>query len=365
MAIISLLLFSQLIKAEFCQTPPSPHDFSKKEKILDNFIFDKTIKDNSEQMLSRLILAKSPMITNWIKNRNLNPEKEAEKIAIEWDKYYGINFILAKFPSDNSIINQKITNTIDTIIKEYYTKAAHEKFEQSFTEIKTKSIAIIESYPVEKKIKELLIEKINKIKLFWPIQLAHSKIEKAPLEFIDWSLAFDPKNNEINVGLNAFNYNDESLKAAFAHEIAHVFDSCRWSQFETIEWPFNKIGNCLREFAQKRDDKVLETLYKNGKIDIATYTFVKSNPTCNNSIYPPIGVQGDQLPETFADWFASEVMSKENITTSFRNDLCNNLPLNPGSTYLSNKDRLEKIYGSNPNIASIFKVKSIIKHCSF
>ena len=44
----------------------------------------KTISELSDGMLSRLIQAKSPMITKWIDKRGLDPIKQTVQIAKKW-----------------------------------------------------------------------------------------------------------------------------------------------------------------------------------------------------------------------------------------------------------------------------------------
>jgi hypothetical protein len=97
---------------------------------------------------------------------------------------------------------------------------------------------------------------------------------------------------------------------------------------------------------------------------------LKLNPTCNKIIYPPEGLQADQLPETFADWFSAETMAQLHLasTANLRTDLCEPKPLNKGSSYLSNQDRLDKIYFANPILKSAPANKNLqptFKYCSF
>jgi hypothetical protein len=102
---------------------------------------------------------------------------------------------------------------------------------------------------------------------------------------------------------------------------------------------------------------------------------MKLNPTCNKTNYPPPGLQADQLPEVFADWFSAETMAQLHLLTiaNLRSDLCDNKTLNEGSSYLNNRDRLEKIYFANPLLNDAIQNsklqdkdrKSNFKYCSF
>ena len=171
------------------------------------------------------------------------------------------------------------------------------------------------------------------------------------------------------MGLQSIDYpNDETYLAVFAHEIGHVFDSCRWGAYFTGVWPFEKIGECLRSTqsvkALKRDDSQLDIYTKQGKISTDLALSLKQNPTCNKLVYPQNGLQADQLPESFADWFATETMA--NIAKlnakKLRIDLCINKKLSEGSSYSSNHDRLFKIYQAHPKFTLDKKSDS---YCSY
>jgi len=220
---------------------------------------------------------------------------------------------------------------------------------------------------------KVIIEKINSIKLYWPDHLKTARNNSIPLDLIDWGIAYDPLSNEINIGLNSLSYtNDETRIAVFAHEIGHSFDPCRWSAFYEGEWPFKKIGECLRSDksadAKVRDDSKLEAFQKSGKISSELVKALKANPTCNKLAYPAQGIQADQLPETFADWFSAEVISRlKNLDVShLRLDLCEEKTLVNGSSYPANHVRQENIYYAHPVIKNLLKDKSKSKgrYCS-
>jgi hypothetical protein len=331
---------------------------------LEKFYQSKIIATDADRMLSLLISAKSPMITSWIKKRNLDTNNP-EIIAIEWRKYFALNFIINKYPHKNLELNNKIEILFDELIALNFTERNKNDFENKLTMAKDLAEKNISASPFTSDTKKKLITTLQKVKLYWPKKFQDSKYSKFPLEFFDWSLAFDPNQNEINIGLNSLNYNSESLQAAIAHELGHSIDSCRWSQKNKEEWPFTKIGECLRSISKKRDDSKLEILGQKNYLSKEELDFFKSNPTCNNTKYPISGTQADQLPENFADWFSSEVMANLKIDREFRNDLCENQELSIGSSYISNRDRLFKIYLSQPKIKSQLNEKNSNLYCHF
>ncbi len=336
--------------------------YLKEKKFIDDsllkFANSKEIATLADSLLTEFINAKSPTLFSWLKTRNFENEKE-EIIATQWRLYFAKNFILADYPTKDNTINQLIINLNEDIAKFIFNKSYKTKLEKVFSKIQELSIKKINSYPIEIKIKTILSKKITKIKLHWLVKFEDSNFRNHPLEFLDWGFAYDPTHNSINIGVHALNYPfNVNLDSILAHEIGHAFDSCRWTQENPkIEWPFKKVGNCLRSEAsinaKLRDDNLLEQEFKKGKISDEVYSFLKNNLTCNKSNYPPIGTQSDQLPETFADWFSAEVMSEiKKVSENVRYDLCENNHINPGSSYISNSERLFGIYYSNPILKS-------------
>jgi hypothetical protein len=319
------------------------------QKELDKFSLITPIQQESELILKKLIDAKSPMLLSWISDRKLDPSKP-ELLAMEWFKYYSKKFIIGSYSKNTPEIDNEIDLLFSRLLKYNFPTERQNKINSIFGKQKSLAINKIKSYPFSKIDQDALIKKISEIKIYWPTSLKDSKFKNHPLEFFDWSLAYDPKSNEINIGLNSPYYDENSMQVSLLHEIAHSFDSCRWSQNNSTPNPFEKVSNCLREFAAKRDDSKLEYLFKEKKLSETEFNFFKANPTCNNSIYPPIGIQADQLPETFADWFAAEAIEVSAINSKFRNELCTDTELNPGSSYLKNRDRYFKIYLANKKI---------------
>ena len=366
--LILFFLMSWQSSAKICEIDPkiakqkkSLNDFN--QKSLYEFSISKSIRQESEQILQKLIAAKSPMILNWIKARNFDPSKDAEKIAKEWYLYYSKMFIIATYPNNSLDVNKQIEALFSKLISKNFPDNHQKELNKVFDDQKNIALNTIDKMNFSNEDKEFIKVKIKEIKLYWPTELATSKFAKTPLEFFEWSLAYDPKNNEINVGLNSPHLDLINFKIAILHEIAHSFDSCRWSNSKKSEWPFKNVGECLRNYALKRDDSKLDYLFKEKKLTDDEYNYFKSNTTCNNSKYPPIGIQSDQLPETFADWFAAEAVEKKDIVSSLRSELCTEVVQNPGSSYLKNRDRFFKIYLANKKIQSILNENSNYPNC--
>ncbi len=357
---IIFIFISQAFATSFCdsyQTPKHHTDLkSKVDEQIRSFFNKKPIAKQADDTLSKLLAAKSPIATNWLKKRDLDSKTE-EEIIREWRDYFARNFILTKYPQKDSAIDKEIEKLIESINKKFSNKAFQNKLETLFKKSKASSLSVIKQMPFDDSQKKQLITKIEAIKLYWMKDFKTSKFKELPMEFLDWGIAYDPVTNEINIGINSLSYpNDETYLAVFAHEIGHSFDSCRWSAFFQGPWPFQKVGECLRSAssvnAKKRDDSKLDLLAKENK-ELADS--LKANPTCNKLGYPPMGLQADQLPESFADWFSAEVMASfKNIKPSaVRIDLCEKKELNAGSSYVSNNLRLDAIYFTHPKFKNI------------
>lgn len=354
----------------YCQLSSNKHDSSKVkkdiEKEINAFSNLPEISKKADETLSKLITAKSPFIFSWVKVRNLNPEKDTLAIATKWREYFALNFVINKYPLEEKSINKEIEKVFEKLRKKFFTEKTKKELENNFAEAKKLSIQTIESYSLEAEAKKQIIETLNSIQLYFPDKLQDSKFITSPMEFFDWGVAYDPISKEINLGLNAFNYaSGSTMISVFAHELAHSFDSCRWGSFYKGEWPFQKVSVCLRQWAKPRDDVRMDEMVKNNRLTKELANSLKDNPTCNKSSYPPIGIQADQLPETFADWFSAEATASV-AAAGYRSDLCEEKTLNPGSSYLTNYERLEKIYFSNPLIRSRLKMKhESPSYCSF
>lgn len=349
-------LFSQA--ASFCSTYKAPQVYLESRKKIDQkietFAGKKAIAEKADALLSKLISAKSPVLTSWMNKRGL-ADKSEEEIVKAWRRYFAENFVLSKYPGDDKALDFEVEKLVDDILSESLTPEFVSRVEKLFEKAKTNALAALQLLPIEGR--EIIMTRVRGMKLYWPKTLKTARNNSVPLELIDWGIAYDPVPNEINIGVNALSYpNDETYVAVFAHEIGHSFDSCRWGAFFSGAWPFARVGECLRSEksvrAKKRDDSRLESLVSAGRVPKEMAMALKANLTCNKLVYPPPGIQADQLPEAFADWFSAEVMARaQDINIEhMREDLCEDRQLVEGSSYPSNSDRLELIYLAHPQI---------------
>jgi hypothetical protein len=340
------------------------------------FANSKVIASKADTMLSKLITAKSPIILNWLKKRNIGDESEVN-IAKAWRDYFAKNFILSKYPQGSPDVDSETEALVDGILKENFKTIFVERMENLFTRAKKGALLFVSTMPSSQTAqKKQIIERINSIQLYWPKSLKTSRNNAIPLDLIAWGIAYDPTSNDINIGLRALFYpNDETYLAVFAHEIGHSIDSCRWGAYFDGKWPFEKVGECLRSEksiqAKKRDDSNLEKIAKESHLSSELVTALKQNPTCNKMDFPPIGTQADQLPESFADWFSAEVVARiEKLDINhLRMDLCEQKVLNEGSSYPSNQARLNFIYFVQPKLKAALKMSkpnhSEATYCKF
>jgi hypothetical protein len=322
-----------------------------------------------------------------MKARGLQDQSE-DAIVLAWREYYAKNFVLSRYPHDDAAITTAIEKTIDPLIAKVSKDDFKAKLETLFLRAKKASLEKVKTYKLDAKPLAEITARIEGIHLYWAKNLKDSKFKSMPLEFADWGIAYDPSQNEINIGIKSLAYpNDETILSVFAHEIGHAIDSCRWGAYFTGPWAFEKVGECLRSpasaGAKKRDDTKIQAQVKAGRLSAELAEALRQNPTCNKIAYPPIGVQADQLPETFADWFSAEVIATFGIDndleqgqgqnlglgfdiTKLRSDLCEARALNAGSSYISNHDRLERVYFAHPELrmkANLEKAPDL-RYCS-
>lgn len=354
-----LIHLSPSLQAQLCEVQKTPSQYLEVRKLVEDkissFSNSKVIAKKADETLSKLIAAKSPMINVWMQNRGLYSKSEDE-IVKEWRIYFARNFILSKYPHNEKNLDQEIVSLFETISKQIALKTFQEKLQKLFSQAQKQSLTAIQKFPLTDDQKKKISTRIESIKLYWMKDFKNSKMNKLPLEYLEWGIAYDPMANEINIGLEALTYpNDETYLAVFSHEIGHSIDSCRWSHFFEGAWPFEPIGECLRKpesvGAQKRDDSKMDLLVKANK-ELAES--MKKNPTCNKVGYPPMNLQADQLPEAFADWFSAEVMAlmPDIKVNQLRSDLCENKKLQDGSSYPTNDLRLNAIYLTQPGLRS-------------
>lgn len=360
------LIQAKLAKAQTCQEYTAPKKYQEMHDAVNESIKllakKKTVAAKADETLRILLKAKSPVIASWINRQDSNATEE--QLALAWRDYYTENIVLSKYPQGDKKIDAEIEKTVNTLLNKYLDK----KFQKRLTKLfdKTKSLAIDSLKQLLPQNNELIVERVKAIKLFFPQKLQTSSNKDNPLDLIKWGIAYDPVNNAINIGLETLYYsNDETLIAVIAHELGHSFDSCRWGAYFSGPWPFSKVGECLRTTksvgARKRDDSQLDKMASKELV-----TALKLNPTCNKTSYPPQNLQADQLPESFADWFAAEVVSrlKEINLSQVRVDLCDKKISRVESSYPSNAERLERIYHANTVIAEKMKIKEATVYCS-
>lgn len=328
-----------------------------------------TIASEADSVLSKLISNKSPILMNWLEKRELLSQKE-EVIAREWRTYYLKNFIFSKYPTPKPKINTSVEKLFSDINHLSFPKQQQQYFEKIFQQAKKDSLQFIKTTNIEQSSKQEIISRIQGINLFWFKSLKGSRYQNKPLEFLKWGLAYDPPTNQINVGVFARKYaSDETLYSVFAHEIGHAFDPCRWSAFFKTKNPFENLYQCLRSpkssGALARDDSKMDFMIRKKLLNKEMADSLKAHPYCNRSFYPPVGTQKEQLLEVFADWFSAEVLASGSMPPkTMRTDLCSPKELSLGSSYLPNRERLKRIYYTQPLLKTKLKLKSSHIYCS-
>jgi hypothetical protein len=318
----------------------------------------------SDEILSKLLKVKSPLIPSWMKRNNLFKASEQE-IANAWRSYYFKARMFSKF-SKQPIEDQKsLEKLIEKINSKFFPKKYKDNIKNTFEQAKTLSLHYIKKLPLTKSDKRKISDRVSAIKLYWPVNIRGTKVEKNVQEFFDWGVAYDPLPNEINIGLEIIKYpNNQTLFAVFAHEIGHSIDSCRWSSLLKGRNPFKNVNNCLRKkesaYAKHRDDTYIH------KLPVAYQKSLIDNPTCNRSVFPPRGMQKDQLPESFADWFSAEIIAESSLNKfNIRTDLCKDSGITSTSSYKTNKERLELIYHAQPKLKKALGLKNNVEYCPF
>jgi hypothetical protein len=354
-----ILALSLHAHANLCSSEAAPPaDFVKIKKQFDlkllQFANKKPIAEKADDTLSKMITAKSPFVTSWVK-KHTSEEATEEEIARAWRQYFARNFTLTLYPHPEPAINTEIENLVDSVTADFATKPFQDRMQKLFLKAQAAALETIKTFPIAEKEKSLIRARVQAIKLYWPLKFKTARNNKIPLDILDWGIAYDPPANEINMGVNALAYpNDDSFVAVFAHEMGHSFDPCRWGSYFKGAWPFQKVGECLRSeksvAAKIRDDGLLNKMVSEKKVDKDFIKSMKENPTCTKFAYPPVGTQADQLPESFADWFSAEVMAHINPAdvSALRADLCEKHELIAGSSYPTNELRLTHIYFAQP-----------------
>lgn len=322
---------------------------------------------DADATLSKLITAKSPAVIDWMRNRDLDHKTE-DQVVREWRVYYTRLFVLNKYPLKNKALNTPIEAFMNSVYKKSFPEGEKKKFEKLFAQSKNAALDTIRSFHFSKPIETAIVNRVSAIRLYWMGNYANSRFAQKPLEAVSWGVAYDPVVNQINMGIEALSYlneNDPSestLLFVFAHEIGHAFDPCRWGAFfEGVANPFEPVIQCLRDpksaGVRARDDSKMEEFLNSKKLSQEIFFGLKANPSCNKAEYPPVGIQADQAPEAFADWFSAEAIGGSKLTIqSARQDLCESRDLNLGSSYPSNFTRLDAIYLVQPDVLKKLKM---------
>lgn len=341
-----------------------------KELILNRISMNKHLALKSDETLSLFVKAKSTVFMSWLKRNQLDPARDDEKIVKKWRRYYLETVLLRKYPLNNPHSNKVIEKGYDEIVSKSFPDKTQKRYEDIFSKVKKASRSYLKEKVKDANARKQILKKIKLTKLYFSPNLKVSKFKKNMHDFLNWSLSYDPVNNEINVGLDSLKIqSDENLFAILAHELAHAFDPCRWNAFYQGPYPFEEVINCLRgkdsASLKARDDSDLKRLIDEGSISKEVGLSLKQNPTCNRPFFPPPGKQKDQSLEGFADWYSADLLGFDQafLGPKVRKEFCKNSNLSKGSSYLSNRDRLEKIYLAHPVLKRRFKVKSNVKYC--
>lgn len=365
-----------LFAADYCEKHRNPElkEFNSIQKFIHTKIgaasSSSAVAAQADFILEKLYKAQSKIIINWLDERQLDYMKDREMVINLWRRYFFENFLIRRYPTGKTQVDGLIEDIFAKVSLTAFPKKAIAKYEKVLQEVRKGALRWLETKKMSQSSKLQLKNKIQGISLYFMKQLSGSKFGTMPFEFIKWGLAYDPMNNEINVGVDVLKYReDETLFAAMAHEVGHAFDPCRFGAFFEGDNPFKGVISCLRSSksvsAKRRDDSKLSGLISSGVIDKELLKSLKENPTCNKVNYPPRGIQKDQILESFADWFAAEMvgMHSKYMTASLRSDLCVENDLMEGSSYVSNYDRLFKIYLVHPRISEKLKIKPQGMYC--
>ena len=328
-----------------------------------------TIASEADSVLAKLIANKSPVLVNWLQERELDSAKE-DQIAKAWRLYYFHKFVVDRYPTDNKAINRSLEGLLKDMDDMAFDQSFKSKLEKILTTVKKDAKRRFLSWPIKQKDKQSITHRIDTVQLRWFKGLASSPYANKPLSYLASSLSYDPSKHQIHVGMKTKSYpTDASLYSVLAHEIAHSFDSCQWGLYIKGDFPFKKVESCMRALegihVKVRDDSHMKQAILDDVISKEMSQSLQQNPTCSLPQYPPRGVQKDQWPEAFSDWFAAEMFAfgHERIKELPRPDLCRDFKANPTSSLLSPLDRLLKIYLAQPKLAALWPQDPAPTYC--
>ncbi|MGI4993060.1 hypothetical protein ACRXCV_10545 [Halobacteriovorax sp. GFR7] len=374
----SISLFANPTYNSYCKKVSFDKDesiYNEIAKLKVDLANSRPIAAVADEALGSLIAKKSPVVTSWIKRRKLDIN-DPVNVAKQWRLYYIENIVLSSgtFKDRPKVIQDLLDKELSAVFTNLYTKKKIALLEDSFKRAKKSALSVLKIQLGKSKALKEIEEKVKTIKIFVPKKVSGTKVAQAPRDFLEWGFSYDPKTNEINIGLEGLNFAFAKYRATLvslmAHEIAHSFDSCRYSGFYKSKNPFESIQKCLRNStsagAKYRDDSQLNFLVQNKVLTKEVSDNLLANPTCNRSLYPLPGKQRDQLDEVFADWFSAEVVAHSGIDVdNLRSELCLDKELRKGSSYISNKRRLTSLYLTQPTIAKKLKIsENEYRYCS-
>ncbi len=320
-----LLFFVQILWADsfFCQKDFVARGFSKIESDIETKISQAaslvTIAEQADKALGQLLATKNSVLISWLEERKLIEAPE-ELIASHWRRYYLQKFILGQFPTPNPKVNRSVENLFSQINQTVFTPSVKKNISTLFKKAKADAIKQVNSWTIDKKTKKEMTLRLEKVRLYWFEKLRRTVFQNKPLEFLNKSLSYDPKSNQVNVGVPILRYpNDESLFGVFLQTLARIFNPDRWSVFFKGQNPFVPVQNCLKKNSGTNDKK--------------------------------------QVQKIFTYWFSAEVFTKSAyLRENLRMNLCDKSP--------ENKNNVEQIYGIQPRIKKELNLKTTGQYCS-
>ena len=321
------LFFVQTLWAHsfFCQKNLVNRDFSKIQSNIETKISQAanlvTIAKEADKALAQLLKTKNAILITWLKERKLM-EAQEKAIASQWRRYYLEKFILGQFPTPKPKVNRSVENLFSQINRTAFTPSIKEKISNLFKKAMADSIKQVNSWTIDEKTKKEIISRLEKVKFYWFEKLRRTVFQNKPLEFLNKSLSYDSKLNQISVGVPVLRYpNDQSLFLTFLQTIARTFTPHEWSTFFKNPNPFISLQKCL-----------------------------KRNTNSNDK---------DAVQKAFTYWFSSEILAKStHLNVKLQVNICNNFSEN------QNQNLLEKIYGVQPKIKKELDLKTPGEYCS-
>jgi hypothetical protein len=178
------------------------------------------IAKKADDSLSKLISVKSPVLLTWLNDRKLMQAQE-EAIAKEWRQYYLTNMILKSYPESSTDIREGINETFKRIQTLSFADSFKKLVTDRFAEVKKQSLVAIESSKAPNYKQQLLA--LEKIQLLWLEQLDNSPYEKAPLDYLEKGIHFDPDLQILKVGIQINRYRTPtSLNRVLASELSQA-----------------------------------------------------------------------------------------------------------------------------------------------